>query len=112
VVTREVSLRQELIDFLRRPVKTGLTGCIYRSDWLADPELGQACLWPAHEQVLRCVIRSHVNTFLAIPLGTKKLSLATMADGKGNLSEIDSRNIITTKPDELPEESRKAAKEF
>jgi hypothetical protein len=35
-----------------------------------------------------------------------------MADGKGNLSEIDSRNIITTKPDELPEESRKAAEEF
>jgi hypothetical protein len=32
--------------------------------------------------------------FLATPLGTKKLSLATMADGKGNLSEIDSTNII------------------
>jgi hypothetical protein len=45
-------------------------------------------------------------------LGTKKLSLATMADGKGNLSEIDSRNIITMKPEELPEESRKAVEEF
>jgi hypothetical protein len=28
-----------------------------------------------------------------------------MADGKGNFSEIDSRNIITVKPEELPEES-------
>jgi hypothetical protein len=46
------------------------------------------------------------------PLGTKKLSSATMADGKGNLSEIDSRNIITVKLEELPEESRKAVKEF
>jgi hypothetical protein len=45
-------------------------------------------------------------------LGTKKLSSATMADGKGNLSEIDSRNIITTKPEELLEESRKAVEEF
>jgi hypothetical protein len=62
VVTREVSLRQELVEFLRRPVKTGLTGCIYRSDSLADPEPGQACLCPAHEQVLRCVIGSHINT--------------------------------------------------
>jgi hypothetical protein len=35
-----------------------------------------------------------------------------MADGKGNLSEIDSRNIITTNPEELPEESRKAVEEF
>jgi hypothetical protein len=46
------------------------------------------------------------------PLGTKKLSSATMANGKGNLSEIDSRNIITIKPEELPEESRKAVEEF
>jgi hypothetical protein len=35
-------------------------------------------------------------------LGTKKLSSATIADGKGNLSEIDSRNIITVKSNELP----------
>jgi hypothetical protein len=35
-----------------------------------------------------------------------------MADGKGNLSEIDSRNIITVKPEELPEESQKVAEEF
>jgi hypothetical protein len=35
-----------------------------------------------------------------------------MADGEGNLSEIDSRNIITAKPEELPEESRKAVEEF
>jgi valyl-tRNA synthetase len=35
-----------------------------------------------------------------------------MADGKGNLSEIDSRNIITANPEELPEESRKAVEEF
>jgi hypothetical protein len=46
------------------------------------------------------------------PLGTKKLSSATMADGKGNLSEIGSRNIITTKLEELPEESRKAVEEL
>jgi hypothetical protein len=38
-------------------------------------------------------------------LGTKKLSSATIADGKGNLSEIDYMNIITAKPDELLEES-------
>jgi hypothetical protein len=49
---------------------------------------------------------------LATLLGTKKLSSATMADGKGNLSEIDFRNIITAKPEELPEESRKIVKEF
>jgi hypothetical protein len=35
-----------------------------------------------------------------------------MADGKGNLSEIDSRNITTTKLEELPEESRKVVEEF
>jgi hypothetical protein len=35
-----------------------------------------------------------------------------MADGKGNLSEIDSRNIITVKPEELPVESQKVAEEF
>jgi Sec-independent protein translocase protein TatA len=35
-----------------------------------------------------------------------------MADGKGNLSDIDSRNIITTKLEELPEESRKTVEEF
>jgi flagellar motor component MotA len=46
------------------------------------------------------------------PLGTKKLSSATMADGKGNLSEIGSRNIITTKLEELLEESRKAIEEL
>jgi Sec-independent protein translocase protein TatA len=41
-----------------------------------------------------------------------KLSSATMADGKGNLSKIDSRIIITTKLEELPEESWKAVEEF
>jgi hypothetical protein len=46
------------------------------------------------------------------PLGTKKLSSATMADGKGNLSEIGSKNIITTKLEELLEESRKAVEEL
>jgi hypothetical protein len=51
---------------------------------------------------------SRINTLLVTPLGTKKLSSATMADGKGNLSEIDSRNIITAKP----EESWKAVEEF
>jgi hypothetical protein len=50
--------------------------------------------------------------FLATPLGTKRLSSATMADGKGNLSKIDSRNIITAKPEELTEESWKAIEEF
>jgi hypothetical protein len=45
-------------------------------------------------------------------LRTKRLSSATMANGKGNLSEIDFRNIITMKPEELPEESRKVVKEF
>jgi hypothetical protein len=42
------------------------------------------------------------------PLETKKLSSATMADVKGNLFEIDSRNIITAKP----KESRKTIEEF
>jgi hypothetical protein len=46
------------------------------------------------------------------PLGTKKLSSTTMADGKGNLSEIDSRNIIMVKLEELPEESQKKVEEF
>jgi hypothetical protein len=55
---------------------------------------------------------SRINTLLVTPLGTKKLSSSTMADGKGNLSEIDSRNIIATKPEELPEESWKAVEEF
>jgi Sec-independent protein translocase protein TatA len=50
--------------------------------------------------------------FLVTPLVTKSLSSATVADGKGNLSEIDSKNITTTKPEELPEESWKALKEF
>jgi hypothetical protein len=35
-----------------------------------------------------------------------------MTDGKGNLSEIDSRNAITAKLEELPEEPRKAVDEF
>jgi hypothetical protein len=35
-----------------------------------------------------------------------------MADGKGNLSEINSRNIITMKPEELLEESQKVVDEF
>jgi hypothetical protein len=50
--------------------------------------------------------------FLVTLLRTKKLSSVTMADDKGNLSDIDSRNIITTKPEELTEESWKAVKEF
>jgi hypothetical protein len=50
--------------------------------------------------------------FLETPLGTKKLLSATTADGKGNLSEIDSRNIITVKSEELLEESRKVVKEL
>jgi hypothetical protein len=49
---------------------------------------------------------------LATPLGTKKLSSTTMADGKGNLFEIDSRDIITAKPEELTKELRKAVEEF
>jgi hypothetical protein len=49
---------------------------------------------------------------LATPLGTKKLSSATMADGEGNLSEIDSRNIIMVKLEELPEESRMVVEKF
>jgi hypothetical protein len=35
-----------------------------------------------------------------------------MADGEGNLSEIDSRNIIIAKLEELSEESQKAIEEF
>jgi hypothetical protein len=35
-----------------------------------------------------------------------------MANGKGNLSEIDSSNIIIAKLEELPEESQKAVEEF
>jgi hypothetical protein len=62
--------------------------------------------------MLQCVTGSHVNTLFGDSTGTKKLSSATMADGKGNLSEIDSRNIITVKPEELPEKSRKAVEEF
>jgi hypothetical protein len=50
--------------------------------------------------------------FLATPQRTKKLSLATMVDGKGYLSEIDSRNIITVKLEKLLEESRKVVEEF
>jgi hypothetical protein len=46
------------------------------------------------------------------PLFKKKLSSATMADGKGNLSEIDSKNIIMVKLEELLEESRKTVEEF
>jgi hypothetical protein len=35
-----------------------------------------------------------------------------MADGKGNLSEIDSRNIIMVKLEDLSEESQKVVEEF
>jgi hypothetical protein len=35
-----------------------------------------------------------------------------MADDKGNLSEIDSRNIMTAKLEHLPDESWKAVEEF
>jgi hypothetical protein len=48
--------------------------------------------------------------FFVTPLRTKKLSSTTMADGKGNLSEIDSTNIIIAKLEELLEESRKASR--
>jgi hypothetical protein len=47
------------LDSSRRSVKTGLTIFLYRSDRPVDPEAGQAHLRPAHEQVLRCVTRSH-----------------------------------------------------
>jgi hypothetical protein len=40
------------LDYSRRPVKMSLTSCLYQSDQLADLELGQARLQPAHEQVL------------------------------------------------------------
>jgi hypothetical protein len=50
--------------------------------------------------------------FLATPQRTKKLSSVTMVDGKGYLSEIDSRNIITVKLEKLLEESRKVVEEF
>jgi hypothetical protein len=97
----------------RRPVAyTGLTGCLYRSDWSVDLEVDQAHLWLMHVQVLQCVTRSYVNTFLATPLGTKRLSSATMADDKGNLSEVDSRNIIISKLGELSEEFEKPSGQF
>jgi hypothetical protein len=50
--------------------------------------------------------------FLVTPLGIKKLSSATMANDKGNLSEIDSRNIITAKPKELLKKCQKVIEEF
>jgi hypothetical protein len=53
-------------------MQTGLTDCIYRSDRLADPEADQACLRPAHEQVLRCVTGSHVNTLFGDSAGDKE----------------------------------------
>jgi hypothetical protein len=46
------------------------------------------------------------------PLGTKRLSMATMANDKGNLFKIDPKNIIIVKLEELPEESWKVVKEF
>jgi hypothetical protein len=46
------------------------------------------------------------------PLEIKRLSSAIMVDDKGNLSEVDSRNIIIAKLEELPEKSRKAIEEF
>jgi hypothetical protein len=43
-------------------MKIGLIGCLYRSNRPTDPEASQAHLWPTHEQVLRCVTSSRINT--------------------------------------------------
>jgi inorganic pyrophosphatase len=46
------------------------------------------------------------------PPGTKRLSSATMVDGKGNLPDIDPKNIIIVKSEELSKESWKAIEKF
>jgi hypothetical protein len=50
-----------LLNSSRRPIKTDLTGCRYRSNQLTDLETGQARLRPAHEHMLQCVSKSSVN---------------------------------------------------
>jgi hypothetical protein len=60
------------LDFHGDIVKTGLTGCLYRSNRLADPEADQTHLWPTHEQVLRCVTGSCINTLFDDSAGDKE----------------------------------------
>jgi hypothetical protein len=50
------------------------------------------------------VAESYVNTFLATPLG-KKLPSVAMADDKGDLSEVDPKNIIMSSLEDLPNDA-------
>jgi hypothetical protein len=57
------------LDSLRRPM---MTGCLYWYNWPIDPEAGHARLQIAHEQVLRCVTRSRINTLFGDSAGDKE----------------------------------------
>jgi hypothetical protein len=50
------------------------------------------------------VDESYVNTFLVTPLG-KKLPSVAMADDKGDLSEVDPKNIIMSSLEDLPNDA-------
>jgi hypothetical protein len=96
---------RSLLDFRGDPWKlvwsVAYTGLIDRliqrpARLICGPRMSRCFgVWPVHTS----------THFLMTPLGTKKRSSTTMADDKGNLSEVNSRIIITAKLEELPEES-------
>jgi hypothetical protein len=53
----------------------------------------------------------HQHTFLLTPFETKKLPSATIADGKEDLSDVTSKNIIIIKLEEILKDARKAIEE-
>jgi hypothetical protein len=48
--------------------------------------------------------------FLVTPLGTKKLPSVAIADDKGDMSEVDPKNIITPSFEDLPNDVRQLYK--
>jgi hypothetical protein len=44
--------------------------------------------------------------FFATPLGMKKLASVAMADDKGDLPEVDPKNIIMSSFEDLPDDTR------
>jgi hypothetical protein len=45
--------------------------------------------------------------FLATSLGKKKLPSVAVADDKGDMSEVDPKNIIMTSLEDLPDDGRR-----
>jgi hypothetical protein len=56
------------------------------------------------------VIGSYVNTLFGDPVGEEKLPSVAMADDKGDVSEVDPKNVIMPSLEDLPDDACQCTK--